>query len=85
MLWLRQQNAMGTVPLMGFTCVARPDGDSALSHAGLLCCAVSKICPLVALLYFSAEELHLIPHLLFSLVKMSHLPSEVGMYHNPEI
>lgn len=82
MLWLRQQSTMGTVTLMGFTCVSRPGGDSALSHAGLPFCAVLSwpcfISP-------SAEGLHLTLHLLFSLVKVSHLPLEVGMYHNPEL
>lgn len=52
MLWLRPENTMGTLTLMGFTCVAGPGGDSALSHAGLFC-AVSKLCPLMALLHSS--------------------------------
>lgn len=52
MLWLRPENTMGALTLMGFTCVAGPGGDSALSHAGLFC-AVSKLCPLMALLHSS--------------------------------
>lgn len=86
MLWLGQQNTTGTVTLMDFTCVARPGGGSALSHAGLLVCAISKVCHLIALFHFSlsAEGLHLIPPLPFSLAKASHLPLEVGMNRNSE-
>lgn len=77
---------MGTVTLMDFTCVARPVGSSALSHAGLLFHAVSKLWQLMALFHFplSAEGLHLIPPLPFLLSKMSHLPLELRMNHNPK-
>jgi len=76
---------MGTVTLMDFTCAAGPGGGSALSH-GLLFCAISKVWHLMALFHFSlsAEGLYLIPPLPFLLVKMSHLPLEVRMNHNPE-
>lgn len=84
MLWLRQQNTMGTVTLMGFTCVARPGGDSALSQAGLHFFSIKGL--------FSHGPASFLPLLkgfissfIFSLVKMNHLPLEVGMYHNPEI
>lgn len=39
--------------LMDFRCVSRPDGGSALSHAGPLSCAVAKVWCLIALFHFS--------------------------------
>lgn len=67
MLWFGQQSTAGTVTLMDFTCVARSGGGSALSHAGLLYCAVSKVWLPIAPCHFSlfAEGLRVIPPLSF--------------------